>query len=143
MNNEKFLERFRSNPDAIWIKCELTNGEEYFEDNHAGWLDKVKPACRKNKSFIKDMRLQYRSHEINVKNDPEAEAVYLVRSVMGQMGVDSKQYYTTGYLKNGKMHKQMWLVPELIVEKELCDELDDCFEKAIIYNEAKKANREE
>ena len=41
------------------------------------------------------------------------------------------------------MHKQMWLIPELIVEKELFDELDECFEEAIIYNEKAKKNRQE
>ena len=52
---------------------------------------------------------------------------------MGRMGGKSNEYYTTGILKDGTMHKHMWLIPELIVEKELHDDLDECFEEAIIY----------
>ena len=83
--------------------------------------------------------MQFRSHEVTIDVE-DAEAVYLVRSVMGQMGGESRQYYTTGRLEGGKMHKKMWLTPELIVEKELTDEIDECFEEAIIYNEKTQEN---
>jgi len=62
---------------------------------------------------------------------------------MGTMGGASTNYYTFGVLKDGKMHKEMWLVPELIMEKEMVDDLDQCFEEVIIYNEKKKKNTEE
>ena len=53
---------------------------------------------------------------------------------MGQMCSENKQFYTTGILKDGIVYKQMWLVPELIVEKELEDDIEDCFEEALIRN---------
>ena len=53
---------------------------------------------------------------------------------MGQMGAQNKKYYTTGILKNGIVYKKMWLIPELVVEKELEDDIEDCFEEALIYN---------
>jgi len=72
----------------------------------------------------------------------DAEALYFVRSVMGAMGMKTKNYFTVGYLKEGIVYKKMWLVPELMVEKELEDTLDQCFEEAMLYN-GKKKNREE
>ena len=59
---------------------------------------------------------------------------------MGQIGARTKQYLTTGVLKKGTVYKQMWLIPELIVDKELEDDLSECFEQALIYNEEKKQN---
>ena len=56
---------------------------------------------------------------------------------MGQMGGESREYYTTGTLKNGIVHKKMWMIPELIVEKEYKDEEDECFKEAIIYDKTK------
>jgi len=92
--------------------------------------------------FVEELYLQFRSHEVEI-DVKDTDAIYLIRSVMGQMGNKTHQYYTTGRLEGGKMHKQMWLIPELIVEKELSDELDECFEEAIIYNEKAKKNRQE
>ncbi len=138
MNNDKWLEAYRTNKDAVWIKCKLTNGEEFFYDHQIGWK-LIKQACKDNGAFVEELHLQFRSHEVTIDIEG-AEAVYLVRSVMGQMGGESKQYYTTGRLEGGKMHKQMWLTPELIVEKELIDEIDECFEEAIIYNEKTQAH---
>jgi hypothetical protein len=60
---------------------------------------------------------------------------------MGQMGGETKQYYTTGIIRNNKVEKKMWLTPELILQKEYEDEIEECFEEAIIYDQAKK-NRE-
>ena len=59
---------------------------------------------------------------------------------MGQMGQKTKNFYTTGILKRGIVHKKMWLIPELVVEKELEDDLGDCFEEALIRDEQKKSN---
>jgi len=60
---------------------------------------------------------------------------------MGQMGSDSKNYFTSGKVSKGKVYKKMWLIPELIVEKEFEDDVEDCFSEAIIYDKKKK-NRE-
>lgn len=140
MNNEKWLQAYRTNKDAVWIKCKLTNGDEFFYDHHIGWK-MIKNECDKKGVFVEEMYLQFRSHEVTI-DVAEAEAVYLIRSVMGQMGGESRQYYTTGRLEDDKMRKQMWLIPELIVEKELLDEIDECFEEAIIYHEKTKKDRE-
>ena len=52
---------------------------------------------------------------------------------MGQFGGITKNYFTTGILKQNKVYKKMWIVPELIVDKEVVDNIEDCFEEALIY----------
>ena len=138
MNHTKWIKNYRTDRGAVWIKCKLTNGEELYYPTHRGWKT-IKKKCKKRSVFIEELSLQFKSHEVKI-DIKEAEGVYFVRSVMGKLGETSNQYYTTGVLKNGKMHKKMWLIPELVVEKELCDDLDECFTEAIIYNAKKKKN---
>ena len=138
MNSTKWLKHYRTDRSAVWIKCKLTNGEELCYPTHRGW-GLIKKKCKKNSLFFEELSLQFKSHEVII-DIKEAEAAYFVRSVMGRMGGHSSQYYITGILKNGKMHKKMWLIPELVVEKELCDDLDECFTEAFIYNDKKKKN---
>ena len=139
MNRDKWLKHYRTDKNAVWIKCKFTSGFEVYYSSFKGWKQ-IKSICKKKSLFIEELELQYRSHCVTIDVE-EVEAVYLIRSVMGTMGGGSNKYYTTGILKDGKMHKKMWLIPELIVEKELCDNLDECFEEAIIYNGKKKKNR--
>ena len=56
MNNENWLKHYRTNKNAIWIKCKLTNGEELFYPDHTGWLT-IKRKCRKHGVFLQDFRL--------------------------------------------------------------------------------------
>jgi len=136
MDNEKWLKHYRTNKSAIWINVKLTSGEEFYNDDFAQWLE-IKQKCDAEKLFVKELSLQFRSHKVDI-DLTDAEGLYLIRSIMGQVGVDSKQYFTTGVLKDGVVHKQMWLVPELLIEKEFSDHVEDCFEEALIYDKTKK-----
>ena len=69
-----------------------------------------------------------------------AEGVYLVRSVMGQIGGDSSNYYVIGRVVGDKVLKTSWLTPELIQEENFEDTLDNCFEEAIIYQHEKETD---
>ncbi len=140
MNNDKWLEAYRQNKGAIWIKCTLSNDEFLFFDQFNGWKI-IKQKCEKENLFFKKLSLQFRSHEVDIDTD-NCDGVYLIRSVMGQFGSDTKNYYTTGRVVGNKVYKKMWLVPELVVEKEIEDDIEDCFSEAIIYNET-KTDREE
>jgi len=139
MNQEKFIEKFLTNKQAIWIRCKLTNGEELNLDDHKYWTE-LKTKCESENLYISELYLQYKSHQeaIDISN---SDGIYIIRSVMGQMGGETKQYYTTGIIRNNKVEKKMWLTPELILQKEYEDEIEECFEEAIIYDQAKK-NRE-
>ena len=57
---------------------------------------------------------------------------------MGQMGGQTKNYFTTGLVNGDKVEKKMWLTPELVVDKEYEDEIENCFEEAIIYDKTEK-----
>jgi len=132
-NKDEWLKHYRTNKRAVWIKCILSNGKQRFHDHFSGWVE-IKKECEKDNLSIKKMELQFRSHVEEIPIDPNYDGVYLIRSVMGTMGADCKQYYTSGILKNGRVTKKMWLIPELIVEKELDDDISECFEEAIIYS---------
>jgi len=134
--SDKWLEAYRTNKTAIWIRCVLNNDEELFFDKFEGWKD-IKQKCESEKLFFKSLSLQYRSHKVDV-DISECDGVYLIRSVMGQIGSDTKNYYTFGRIFGDKVKKQMWLVPELIVDKEFEESVNECFPEAIIYNEAQK-----
>jgi len=58
------------------------------------------------------------------------------------VGASSRDYYTIGKLIKGVVHKSMWLTPEIIVDQTYEDELENCFEEAVIYNHDKGKNRE-
>ena len=144
-DKDKWLPRYRSNKKAVWIKCILTDGRQLFCDHFSGWVD-IKSICDKENVFIAKLELQFRSnvvHVFSLEEEPYCEGVYLIRSLLGEMGGSTKQYYTTGVLKDGKIEKRMWLIPELIVERKTSDDIDECFEEAIIYHGQKKKNQQE
>ena len=135
MNNQKFLEHYRTDKTVVWIKIKLTDGREFYLNKYNLWKD-VKTYCEARSVFIKEFCLQFRSHEVKIDMS-DAEGVYLIRSILGQMGGDSKHYYTVGIIKGDVVHKKMWIIPELIEEKSYEDDIDSCFEEGIIYNDQK------
>jgi hypothetical protein len=131
-----WIQDYKKNIDGLWIRCTLTTGEELYFDKFDGWKT-IKAICDKEKLFIDSLSLQFRSHKIDldVKN---CDAVYLIRSVFGQLGGETKNYYTFGRVVGDKVKKQMWLVPELIMDKEFEETINECFAETIIYNETQK-----
>lgn len=134
--SDKWIDAYRTNKSAVWIRCTLSNGEELFYDKFDGWKE-IKKKCESEKLFFKSLSLQFRSHKVDV-DVSDCDGVYLIRSVMGQIGGDTRNYYTFGRIFGDKVKKQMWLVPELIVDKEFEESINDCFAETIIYNEASK-----
>lgn len=142
MNNQKFLEKYRTNKQAIWIKVKLTNGRELFFDEYSVWED-IKKMCDSTGHFIDKFHLQFRSHEVKIDIE-DADGLYFIRSIMGSMGGKSKHYYTVGVIKGDIVSKKMFIIPELIEEKSYEDDIESCFPEGIIYNEQKKKeNRQE
>jgi len=131
MEKTNWLEQYRSNKHAIWINIRLTNGKEFYYDEYDGWLS-IKDKCDEEGLFVEEMTLQFRSHEVEI-DLTDAEGIYFIRSAMGQFGGNTKNYFTTGILKQDKVYKKMWIVPELVVDKEIVDNVEDCFEEALIY----------
>ena len=136
MDKQNWLKQYRTNKHAVWIRCKLTNGEEFNYDKFEGWRQ-IKDKCEKENLFLKELYLQYRSNKatIDIQN---AEGVYLIRSMLGAIGAQSKEYYTIGLINGETVSKKMWITPELVLDKEYEDEIENCFEEAIIYDKTKK-----
>jgi len=139
MNNEKFLQKYRTNKQAIWVKVKLTNGKEFFFEKYDTWKF-IKDTCKRVGVSVERLHLQFRSHEVKVDLS-DADGVYFIRSVMGQMGGSSKDYYTVGIIKGDRVNKKMYIIPELIEEKSYEDDIESCFPEGIIYNDQKKRKR--
>jgi hypothetical protein len=114
-----------------WIYVKLDNDQELFLRHHNEWLT-LSSYCKNNNANIKSVGLRYRSHQIQV-NTESAEGVYLVRSVKGEFGGNTKQCFTIGLLNDGVVDKTMWLTPELVEESKIRDKVEDCFQEALIY----------
>tara|TARA_B100000519_G_C14201364_1_gene418086 strand:- start:503 stop:934 length:432 start_codon:yes stop_codon:yes gene_type:complete len=143
MNNEKFLKRYKANKQAVWVKVKLTNGEEFYFSQYDTWKD-IKSLCEASQAFIEEFFLQFRSHEIEIPIG-DCDGLYFIRSILGQMGGESKHYFTVGTINGDVVNKKMFIIPELVEEKSYEDDIDSCFPEGIIYNakkEKKKDNQE-
>ena len=140
MNNEKFLKRYKKNKQAVWVKVRLTNGKEFYFTHYETWKD-IKSICESEGTFVDEFFLQFRSHEIEIPIE-NCEGLYFIRSILGQMGGESKHYYTVGTISGDVVSKKMYIIPELVEEKSYEDDIDSCFPEGIIYN-AKKEKKED
>jgi hypothetical protein len=137
----QWLSAFKKNSRAIWVKVSFSNGQEIYFSDYKDWQD-IKSICQSEGLGVDNISLQYKSHIINIDTQ-DSDGVYLVRALRGQIGGDSRQYYTVGVIDEGVVKKGMWLTPELIEEENYEDTLDNCFEQAIIYNHARKSHTQE
>lgn len=132
MDHERWLAAYRTNKTATWLKVKLTDGTLFFIHDYKEWSS-VKEHCDEKSEFISELELQFRSHCVTMDIE-SADAIYFVPSVMGMVGGETKHYFTVGVLKDGMMHKKMWKTPELIMERETTESIEECFAEAIIYN---------
>lgn len=133
INKEEFhkILNYASKID-VFTHVTLTDGRDFYFSEYADWHE-IKKMCEPEDVRISLFELQFKSHVVTCDIE-DAEAVYFVRSVMGRIGSGSKEYLTTGVLRDGVVHKTMWMTPELIAEKEYEDTIEGCFEEAMIYN---------
>lgn len=131
----------KKNARKVFIKVMTSDGKHFFFHDYDEWYG-VKEYCDKNSVKIQDLHLQFRSNRCIINIEDASEGIYLVRSVLGMVGVPTKHYYTVGRIKDGQVHKQMWIVPELIKEQEFVEDLSDCFEEATIIYESQKNRKE-
>jgi hypothetical protein len=60
------------------------------------------------------------------------DGVYLVRSLIGRMGENSKQAITIGKVYGSTVKKTMWVTPELVADISDEDPIASCFLEALI-----------
>jgi hypothetical protein len=128
-----WLSEYRQNKYNVWFIVDLSNGEKIYLKTYNEWCEKLKPYCYENKLKINAINLQYRSNTVTI-DTTNSDGVYLIRSILGQIGQANKQTVTVGKIKNNKVIKSIFLTPELITYLEEEDRLEQCFEQAIIYN---------
>lgn len=119
----------------VWIVLTI-DGQKFFLEDFEDYLS-MKERLDKQKSLIDCIGLQYKSHVVE-QSAKNSDGVYLIRSVKGHMGGDSIDTYTTGIVFGNKVKKTMWSVPALVPEGSYEDNIEDCFEEAIIYHDKKK-----
>lgn len=137
LNKKEFKQALRDAAEReVFVHTTLSNGSEFYFSDYEDWFS-IKSMCEDSNLSIEKFELQFRSHVESYDVD-NAEAIYFVRSVMGQVGQKSKEYFTVGTLRGDIVYKKMWLKPELIVEKEYEDTIESCFEEAMIYNDKGK-----
>lgn len=126
---------------ASWIRCKLSNGE-YIYSSTLHKIDEIKKYCIENNLNIDSVGLQFRSNRIEQKTQ-DKKAVYIVKSVRGTMGGETRYCVTLGTLESdGIVKKTAYCVPELVELYESEDKVEDCFEEMLIYNEP-KADKEQ
>ena len=134
---EAWLQEYRKDKYKIWIRTTLSNNLEVYLPEHKDWLN-LKNYCKTNNLKINKVGLQYRSHSIEL-DTTDADGVYLVRSLVGVMGENSRNTITIGKLYGTKVHKTLWVTPELIQETTDTTDIEQCFEEALILNYEKQA----
>lgn len=139
-NKKKWSEVFRTNIRATWLIVTLKDGTEYFVDSTERWHE-LKRYCDNNNIFLSKLSIQFKSHRERI-DITDIDGIYFAKSVIGLLGAESKQTYTIGKLKNGIVQKTMWLIPELIVEREYDDYESSCFKESIIYDQKKTNGKE-
>lgn len=131
-----WLTHYRTNKNAVWIKAELTDGNNLYLDNFKSWAS-LADSLEKQRVFFKKLSLQFRSHEVelDVKN---CEGIYLVRSVIGQFSGETKETITFGKVNGKDIQKTIYMSPELIAEETYIDTVANSFEEAIVYDKTSK-----
>lgn len=132
----EWINRYRSNKNAIWIKAILKNDEEIYIDNFKEWTV-LANRLENEPQFFKKLSLQFKSNEVPL-NIEDCQGVYLVRSVIGQLTGFTRETITFGRVNGNYVDKVVYMSPELIEDESYRDTLSNCFEEAIIYDKTPK-----
>lgn len=131
---EKWLTLYRKpeNRRKVWIYVVTSDGQDIFIDKYDEWLE-FQDYIDSNDLQIKKIGLQFKSNVVQHEVE-DAEAVYVVRSVKGQLNSDTLQCYTIGLLKDGEVSKTFYIVPSLTPDIKCVDDFESCFKEAFVYN---------
>lgn len=136
---ENWVKNYRENPDVrdnIWIHVSFSNGSKIYLDDIKQWLT-ISDYCSRNNLNVVEIGLKYRSNEIKI-NCKDYDGVYLVTSLKGSFGGETRYCYTSGLIKDGNIKKTLWSTPELLEDGTFDGNLEECFEEAIVYNDKKR-----
>lgn len=136
---DQWLEAYRADKYKIWVKATLSNNEERYFCDYKDWY-KVKNYCINNDLSVYEIGLQYRSNYLGI-DAQDCEGIYLVQSLIGVMGEQSKKTYTVGKIVDDIVHKQVFMTPELVQDRMEKDPVSSCFEEGILYHYEKRKTK--
>jgi hypothetical protein len=122
----------------IWVSITTSDNKELYLRKFEDWYS-FQEYVNQNNLKIDKIGLRYKSNLISI-DTLNSDGVYLIRSVKGQFGSKTKQCFTVGIINGDKVQKTMILTPELIEEQSYEDNIENCFEEAIIYHEQRKTS---
>jgi hypothetical protein len=127
-NYEDWLEEYRKDKSKLWIIVSISSGEEFYFTDYNYWF-----AIKSKGLNVTKIKLQYRSNVVE-KSFFDCDGVYLIRSVLGRPSEDTIQTMTIGTVIDGIVHKDVFVVPSLVLRDNYKDSLEECFEEAIIWS---------
>lgn len=131
-SDKEWRSLYSKNRYDIWFIVSLSNDETIYLRNYKEWL-LLKNYCESNKYNIVCLKIRYKSHIVSI-DTKNSNGVYLVKSILGSLNSKSIDTITSGILKNNIVRKTIWTTPELVEYLSEDDSVDNCFEKALIYN---------
>lgn len=129
---DQWLNEYRKDKYKIWVKITLSNNEERYFHDYKDWYE-VKKYCHNQLLNVIQIGLQYRSNYLGI-DTVDCDGVYLVQSMIGVMGEQSKKTYTVGQIIGNTVKKQVFMTPELIEDRIDTDDLSSCFEEGLLYH---------
>lgn len=127
----------KTEEDPRWVAV-LSNGLNVFEDRSMvpnSWI-LLKEFCRLNDLYIRDFKLEFRSHHEQI-HPLNAAGYFFCYGIYGIIGENrSYNQYVVGVLENPEdkwVHITKWLVPELIIVETDTRNVKDC-EDLLIRN---------
>lgn len=129
---DQWLNEYRKDKYQIWVKVSLSNGKERYFCDYKDWY-LIKQYCQNEIVNVTEIGLQYRSNYLGI-DAKDCNGVYLVQSLIGVMGEQSKKTYTVGKIYGDVVEKQVFLTPELIEDRSEKDSVSSCFEEGLLYH---------
>lgn len=124
---DEWISQYREG-NPIWIAT-LCNGQTVYCDDgryepHSAW-SRLKEYCRENCLTISEMRFGFRSNMFSLP--PNKAGYFFCRSLLCGVGQGVPTYsWKLGYIENGIVKVQSWIVPPFIAEGTEQREINDC-----------------
>jgi|694.fasta_scaffold00123_88 hypothetical protein len=131
---EQFLQKYKQLSSQerrnIWIIVHTSDESDIYLEDYSDWLT-IGNYCNANKLTISKISLQYKSHVVDF-DTTNADGVYLSKTAKGTLGGETKQCYSIGVLRENKIYRTLYAIPELIEDLKLEDEVENCLKEALV-----------
>ena len=108
-SNDEWYKEYQGDREKTWVVTEFSDNSKVYFSEHKDWL-KIKALCKEKRLSITKLQLQFRSNVVDIEIGG-VDAIYLIRSVKGLLGGDSKNYLTVGKVQSNNVKKTCGLYP--------------------------------